>query len=152
MKLTKPGIEFIKTMEGLNLEAYRDEGGIATIGYGHTLNVRMGDLISSSQAEFLLVQDLISVEKTVNQLVKVKLTDGEYTALCDFVFNEGVTAFFFSTLITKLNKGDKLGAAKEFEKWIFYHEGGLAKESMGLKIRRAKEEDLFLGGFEIGNG
>ena len=46
-------------MEGLRLTAYRDEGGVLTIGYGHTgPDVNEGDRISEYWANELLAEDV----------------------------------------------------------------------------------------------
>ena len=57
-----------------------------------------------------------------------------------FIYNEGAGAFEKSTLLKKLNNGDKKGAADEFDKWV-YSKG---KVSKGLVGRRQREKELFL--------
>jgi lysozyme len=80
------------------------------------------------------------VEKCIANCVSVSLTQGQYDALCSFVFNLGCMALRNSTLLRKLNASDNLGAAEEFKKWD--HAGG--RVLAGLTIRRAKEAQLFL--------
>ena len=46
MKLRENGANEIKKFEGLRLKSYKCSGGVATIGYGHTANVRIGQQIS----------------------------------------------------------------------------------------------------------
>ena len=41
-KLSKNGLQLIKKFEGCKLIAYKDSGGVYTIGYGHTKNVKKG--------------------------------------------------------------------------------------------------------------
>ena len=63
LKISKDGIALIKHFEGCKLKAYKDGGGVLTIGYGHTskaggLQVYTGLTITQSQAEQLLLDDL----------------------------------------------------------------------------------------------
>jgi lysozyme len=44
----------------------------------------------------------------------VPLQQGQYDAIADFIYNEGVAHFAGSTLLQKLNAGDYAGAAGEF--------------------------------------
>ncbi|NEP37557.1 lysozyme, partial [Moorena sp. SIO3B2] len=85
-------------------------------------------------------QDLESSESTVSNLVKVSLTDNQFSALVSFVFNIGPTAFRRSTLLRKLNHGDDQGAANEFLRW---NKGG-GRVLLGLSKRREAERKLFL--------
>ena len=132
--------EFIQGKEGLKLEAYKDTGGVWTIGYGHIKNVKQGDKITKEEAEKLYAQDFVEHIKPLNN-VKVSLSKNEKIALASFIYNVGSNAFKNSTLLKKLNNGDKKGAAEEFDKWI-YDNGKIQK---GLVNRRKKEKNLFLG-------
>jgi len=138
-QVSQNGLDLIKHFEGLRLEAYKDPAGVVTIGYGHTKTAALGQVITEKGAETLLKSDVEDHSAPIERLVKVPLTQWEYDALCSFVFNVGVTAFKNSTLLKKLNAGDKAGAAKEFDKWIYA--GGRVLN--GLKTRRAAERKLF---------
>jgi hypothetical protein len=64
----------IKQFEGLELDAYLDQAGIPTIGYGHTgPEVKLGLRIDTAQAEALLTQDVQRFADTVKSSVKVAL-------------------------------------------------------------------------------
>ena len=41
----------IKKFEGLRLKAYVCAAGVCTIGYGHTIGVKPGDVITEAQAD-----------------------------------------------------------------------------------------------------
>ena len=56
--ISDKGIYAIKKFEGCELIAYQDAVGVWTIGYGHTKGVSEGDIISSAQAEALLLKEL----------------------------------------------------------------------------------------------
>lgn len=141
MEYSKQGIELTERFEGCKLVAYLDSNGIPTIGYGHTLGVALGDTCTQAQAEQWLYEDIAWAVSVVNHNVKVQLTQGEFDALVDFVFNVGAGNFGGSTLLRLLNQGDFAGAAEEFEKW--HHAGG--KDVAGLLRRRLAEEDEFDG-------
>jgi lysozyme len=140
MQISEEGLNFIKRSEALRLEAYKDSVGIWTLGYGHIAGVHEGDSITEEQAEIFLRADLQTVEKCIANSVSVELTQGQYDALCSFVFNLGCVALRNSTLLRKLNSGDDVGAAEEFKRWN--HAGG--KELAGLTKRRAAESEMFL--------
>lgn len=133
-------IELIKKFEGLRLDAYQDSVGVWTIGYGHTAGVDAHTHISAADAERLLVKDLTSAASAIDKFVTVPLSYNEFSALLSFVFNLGIRSLQHSTLLTKLNAGDRKGTAEEFNRWN--HAGG--KVMAGLTTRRKAEHDLFL--------
>lgn len=140
MKISKIGLELIKSFEGCRLNAYLDAVGIPTIGYGSTKDVNIGDTITQNEAETLLHQDLIRFEKCINEYVNVDLDQNEYDALICFAFNVGCNAVKNSTLLKLLNSGDFAGAAQQFKRWD--KAGG--KPLAGLTRRRQAESELFL--------
>lgn len=139
MNISDKGLELIKEFEGLRLSAYLDSVGIPTIGYGHTQNVHVGDICSMEQAENWLKEDIRIAERCVGKLVTVSLVQGEFDALCSFVFNLGCGRLRGSTLLRKLNSGDYDGAAAEFKRWN--KAGG--EELDGLTRRRIAEAERF---------
>ena len=141
MRISEAGLQIIKEFEGLRLEAYRDSVGVPTIGYGHTHNVKMGDVITVETANRFLHEDASNAENCVTRSFKeIELTQGQYDALVSFTFNLGCGALHKSTLRRKLLHGDAHGAANEFHKWCHAGHHVLA----GLVKRRKEEQDLFL--------
>jgi lysozyme len=139
----KDGISLTEQFEGCALSAYQDQVGVWTIGYGHTgQDVRCGLNITQEGAETLLSQDVASAAGCVNKLVTIELSQPEFDALVDFVFNLGSGAFASSTLLKKLNSGDTAAAAAEFDKWD--HAGG--QIVAGLLRRREAEMTMFNAG------
>lgn len=131
----------IKEAEGLRLEAYKDGGGVWTIGYGHTgKEVKKGLQIDLTAAEAYLTLDLQTAEDAVNKSVKVNLTQNQFDALVSLAYNIGATAFKSSTLVKLLNKGKYDEAAEEFPRWN--KDNGKVVD--GLTNRRVKERALFL--------
>lgn len=140
MRISSSGIELIRRFEGLRLEAYRDPVGIWTIGYGHT-PASPGQIISLVQADDLLTHDVARFEEAVNDLVSVPLTQGQFDALVSFAYNLGEARLRDSTLLRKLNAGDRT-APSEFGRWV--HADG--KVLPGLVRRRAAEAQMFASG------
>lgn len=141
MRISQKGLDLLKSCEGLRLRAYQDSGGIWTIGYGTTSNVKSGDIISKDQAESLLRQDLEKFEDSVSlNVVNHKITQSQFDALVLFSYNVGSSALKSSTLLKKVNSGDIKGASTEFLKWNKVN----GKEIVGLTNRRKKEQELFL--------
>jgi len=144
MNYSKNGLSLTENFEGLRLTAYPDpatNGDPWTIGYGHTgPEVHKGMTITQEQAEELLMQDVKKVAATVNAKVTTDITQEEFDALVDFVFNVGAGNFNASTLLKKVNAGDIHGAADEFLKWDM----AAGKHMVGLLKRRHAEAEEFL--------
>lgn len=145
MQISNKGISLIKEFEGCRLKAYQDSAGVWTIGYGWTQpvdgrKIGPGMVIDQATAERLLKCGLVQYEQGVNQLVKVIINQGQFDALVSFSYNLGLRSLSTSTLLRKLNSGDKQGAADEFGKWV--NAGGVRLN--GLVKRREAERELFL--------
>lgn len=137
-KINAAGLLLLKTFEGCELHAYQDEGGVWTIGFGHTGDVEPNEVITEAEAEALLIGDLERFEQRVNALAAVDLTPNEFSALVSFEYNTG--ALDGSTLLQLVNEGATFPAAAQFERWVYV--GGAILE--GLVRRRAAEKALFL--------
>ena len=143
MQMSMIGRALTRASEGLRLAAYSDGAGVPTLGYGHTAGVRLGDTCSEAEAEAWLGADLEVAAAAVSRLVTGTLAQGEFDALCDFCFNLGAGALGGSTLLRRLNAGDRAGAGLEFARWV--HDG-LGRVEPGLVVRRARERQLFESG------
>lgn len=138
-------VDFVKGHEGIRLEAYKDSGGIWTIGYGSTgPDIIKGATWTQPQAEFRLQTDLQGAQNRALGLIKRNLPQGCCDALTDFVYNLGQQALSSSHLLQCVNSGDDIGAAKAFLVWD--HVG--AQEVKGLLIRRMEEAVMYLRGIE----
>lgn len=142
MKISLAGLALVKASEGWVDHIYQDVTGHETIGYGHL--VKPGEVfpltIFYEQGELLLKSDLEWAEEVVTASVKVPLSQNQFDALVDFVFNEGEGSFKRSTLLLLLNQGRYIEASQEFGKWIY--SGGRIFDA--LVKRREKERQLFL--------
>lgn len=139
MTYSKAGLALTERFESCRLSAYQDQGGVWTIGWGHTAGVKLGDTCTQDQADSWAAEDTQTAANDVNELVKVDLTQGEFDALVDFVYNLGGGAFAGSTLLRRLNSGDYQGAADLFTEWD--HIGGTVVA--GLLRRRQAEVSEF---------
>jgi lysozyme len=134
------GLSLTERFEGCKLTAYQDQAGVWTIGYGHTgPDVAEGLSITSEQAEALLAKDVSGASACVNRVVTVQLTQNEFDALVDFVFNLGAGAFEGSTLLKDLNASNFTAAAGQIDLWD--RAGGAVVA--GLLRRRQADTDLF---------
>lgn len=144
MQVSPAGVALTKAMESLRLTSYPDPGtGGApwTCGWGHTgPEVKPHMTVTQAQAETWLNADLARAGLVVNSLVHIYITQGQFDALADFVFNVGAGNFRSSTLLRKLNAGDVQGAANEFDRWTL----AAGKQLPGLVIRRDCEKKMFL--------
>lgn len=147
MKTSTAGRKMIEGFEGCSLHAYKDSGGVPTIGYGHTSAagapfVVMGMTITATQADSFLSNDLGVVGKAVMELVEVSLNQPQFDALVSFQYNTGWLAHPQCSLLKALNSGNYNLAANDFG---LYDEAA-GKVLVGLEKRRAAERTLFLTG------
>jgi lysozyme len=134
------GLNLTKQFEGLNLNAYQDQVGVWTIGYGHTgPSVHGGLTITQEQADQLLLSDVAASATCVNHAVTSKISQNQFDALVDFVFNLGCASLLSSTLLRDVNAGNLAGAAPQFLLWD--HAKGVVIP--GLLRRRQAEKVLF---------
>lgn len=140
MEYSKQGLDLTKGFESCRLVAYRDIKGVLTIGWGHTgPEVVEGLVWSQNQADSQLVMDTLHATNVVNRMVTTPLSQNEFDAVVDLVFNIGSGNFEGSTMLKLLNAGDFANAANEFAKWD--HASG--QVVAGLLRRRIAEEQEF---------
>lgn len=153
MQINQKGIALIKSFEGCVLNAYKDSIGKPTIGYGATFYqngqpVKMGERITSKQADDLLEYHLKLFADTIRPIIKKPLNNNQFSALVSFAFNVGPDidadtipeGLGDSTLLKKVNANPTdPSIAAEFMKWN--KAGG--KVISGLTRRRKAEADLY---------
>ena len=143
MYITKLAFEKIKEFEGCRLQAYQDMGGTWTIGYGHTGKVMRGDRISQQQADQLLEEDIMTVEKQLLELRDAEMgewTKGQWDAVVCFVFNVGIERWRISTLrMAVMTHQSEAVIRREWKRWVYA--GG--KRLAGLVRRRRWELKRF---------
>lgn len=132
------------------LTAYRDSGGVWTIGTGHTgtvdgVRIGKGMKITAAKAQELFEHDIAWAIRAVERLIKVKLNDNQFGALVSFTLNLGEGALEKSTLRKKLNRGDYASVPHELMKWVKDQDPKTKKlvTVQGLVNRRAAECGLW---------
>lgn len=145
LDISEKGYEIIREFEGFRSTAYRDTGGVWTIGFGTIrypdgTKVKQGDTCTRNEAEQWLKNDCVWVDACLDKNVKVNLNQNQFDALASFVYNIGETAFVKSTMLTLINQNSLTSAASQFDRWVFDN----GKRIQGLVNRREKEKALFL--------
>lgn len=129
----------IKQFEGLKLTRYGDAGHY-DIGYGHQLQPGENfTTITPSIAEQLFQSDVSAIETAMNSVITTELTQNEYDAIADLIYNIGIDAFRNSTMLKYLNAGDISAAQTQFPQWV--HSSGVVNAN--LVARRRSDAALF---------
>ena len=147
------GLDVTRESEGFRSMRYEDSAHYCSIAYGHLIKRAPCD--GSEPAEFLagvsreqgstiLVADMAVAQRAVMLSInpEIPLTDGQFAALCDFVYNVGSRLFKKSTLLKVINN-------KEFDlvpQQLRRYSVAGNKVVEGLKHRREREITLFFDG------
>lgn len=138
-EINAAGLSLIESFEGDALRAYRDSGGIESIGFGHTGDVTPGEVITQAQALAYLKGDVASATAAVAGCVQVTLTPNQFSALISFEYNTG--GLPRSPGLACINGGRFAEAWDDhFCLWIHDAAGNVDD---GLVRRRAAERALF---------
>jgi len=81
----------------------------------------------------------MQIKRQIEELVRVELTNSQFTALESFVSSQGIAIFRNSTLLKAINRNDMPTAVAEFRKWILQS----GRPSVELADLREKEIALF---------
>lgn len=123
-----------------------------TIGIGATgPGIGPGLVWTPDQVEGRFEADLRRFERIVSRALRFPVNENQFSALVAFTFNVGEGNLLYGgpnksrcTLLRKLDAGDTLGAAAEFEKWDNQCNPRGCVEVAGLVRRRLAEQRLFL--------
>lgn len=135
-------VEFVKGWESCRLSAYLDGNGVPTIGWGHTLGVRMGNTITQAQADTWLIEELIEYGEGLKVYMVREPDQQQFDGILSLAYNAGLRAIGKSGLMALFNAGDDDGCADRFLAWN--KDGG--KEVKGLTKRRWAERAIYLDG------
>jgi GH24 family phage-related lysozyme (muramidase) len=150
------GLALTKSSEAFRARVYNDPVGFCTVGYGHLIKrVRCDGTepreffpsISEAHATRLLTEDLALAEFPVLSEISrdVSLTQAQFDALVDFVFNVGARNFRESTLLEVINARQPHRVPAQLQRWV-YADG---KKMPGLVTRRQREAAMFMEGVLI---
>lgn len=147
MKISEYAEAVMKEHEELRLKAYRCPSGVLTIGYGHTRNVKTGQIINKDTAEKFFVEDVEAVERLVDREPFAKdLSQGQYDALVSFLFNVKYSSYQTSTLRRKIiNNVNDVTIPDEFRRWVYGTDPVTKKKIKlpGLVKRREWEASMY---------
>lgn len=145
MEVSHDGLSFLERHEGVVLTAYRDAGGVLTIGAGLTASSgvivpKPGMTITAEEASRLLK---LALQRNYEPAVRRAMPGADQ---CEF---DGGVSFHFNTgaidrasWVKALLKGDGNGVRSGLMLWV---KGG-GRVLPGLKRRRLEEADLILDG------
>ena len=148
MQFTDKATVLLKQLEGLRLNAYQDDAGIWTIGYGHTgKDVTPGALWTLDFAEQALQKDIaVHAAGVAAYLHPMRgLSDNQFSALVIFAYNVGLEALGGSTVLRHVNGGLESFVPDDLRKWNHIHKDGQLVIDPGLVRRREEEINLWNG-------
>ncbi|WP_292451224.1 lysozyme [Mesorhizobium sp.] len=140
-------VPFIAREEGVRLVAYRDAVGVPTIGFGHTVGVYMGMVITHQQALEMLRQDVAEHRNGLHRYfvpatISIRLPPTRDAAYTSTAFNVGVAGIGKSTATRRLNDGDIAGGCQAL---TWFDKAG-KRVLRGLFERRKREKALCMIG------
>lgn len=125
--------------EGWKLVPYRDPVGIVSDCAGHTATAKMGARNTHAECARKLRTDFEEHWAGIARCAPLdRVSDEEAAAYLSFAYNVGTGAFCASTLVRKLNAGDRPGACAELSRWTRAGD----KVLPGLVERRGVERQL----------
>lgn len=131
----------VKPWEGYSPTPYVDMVGVATYCYGDTGRPAKKHYTEQECAEQLNSR-LGSYLVGISQCIKQPMREREWAAVLSWAYNVGVGAACKSTLVRRINAGERgPGWCAELDKWVYA--GG--KRVKGLVNRRAAERNLCEG-------
>ena len=147
MRISRQGLRFLASWEGLRTVPYNDSANNATVGIGHLLHygpVTPGDRrrwrgLTVRGAYRLLARDMRSYEHDVRAAIHRSMNQAQFDAFVDLVYNCG-PAPLYGSVGRLFNEGRYGEAADAMLAWS--HAGG--QFSPGLYRRRVAERELFL--------
>ena len=146
----KLALTMLKDFEGWEPRPYLDSSDYCTVGYGHLIAKKhckdidplpFSDGLTQTEGDALLDEDTLTARVGVTELVEVDLSDCQFGALTNFVFNIGVENFRKSTILRLINYEEHEAAAEQFGRWIRSGDD----TPPGLVTRRACEAALYRG-------
>jgi lysozyme len=149
--ISDKSLRLTEESEGFEPNLYDDAANYCSIAFGHLVKrtlcdgtepAEFQDGVSLTTGRRLLIGDMTKAQTVVMLSVTRHLTDGQYGALCDFVYNVGGTRFRSSTLRRVVNNNQFYRVPGQFRRWV--RAGG--KPLKGLVERREREIVLFFGG------
>jgi lysozyme len=134
-------VAMLKRFEGCRLVAYRDVGGVLTIGYGETAGVTEGMVWTQEYAERRLRERAAwFLAKVISMCPNLATRPYKAAACACLAYNIGTGAFFASTVRQCTARGEYARAAERFVLWNKVKGVVVA----GLTRRRLAEKATYL--------
>jgi lysozyme len=136
----------IKQFEGCKLEAYQDQRGVWTIGFGQTgPNIKQGLTWTQAQADQALEQTMSFLWKRLDHALGRDLLPQQAAAVLSLGYNIGIGALERSEMWKMLQDGQTGPAAERFTSFDKIRlPSGLLQTDVGLLNRRKAERALFV--------
>lgn len=145
MQMSQRGLDDLKKHEGLSLVPYKDQAGVLTVCYGDTKDVHPHRVYSMKECNTRLKEAVEAHTAPIGKYVAVPLTQGQYDALGDFIYQFGEAKFRDSTLLKRLNRWDCWGATEAFMDWVNVN----GAPNRGVAVRRIHNVRLFAQGCAV---
>ena len=143
--ISENGLNFTAAFEGFRAKAYKatKTEKYLTIGYGHYgSDVKEDQTITEAEALELLKKDMAKAVAAVDAAAAPTLTQSQFDAICDLVYNAGAGVIAASTGTGQaLRKGDIPMLRAKLA--LFINQNG--KPVLGLRRRTAGRLALFDG-------
>lgn len=139
------GLKFTAAWEQFRGTAYRATSAekYLTIGYGHYgSDVKEGQKITEGQALILLNRDMAAAVKAVDAVAHPSLTQAQFDAVVDLVFNAGAGVIASNTGTGQALRQGKIGILRDKLSGFIFHNG---RPLLGLRRRVAGRLALFDG-------
>lgn len=133
----------VAQFEGFRANAYQDQTGRWTIGYGRTENVNPTCTTTIEAESDWTKARLGWLEERIDRMAGRDMKSNQMAALLSFAYNLGLAALERSTLFSLVQAGQWLPASLEFEKWSKAKVDGQLVTVPGLLKRRQAERQLF---------
>ena len=137
--------------EGYKNIAYKDSGGVWTVGFGSTFNhdakrkVQEGDIVTKDIATRWMATDVSNIVTNLNKYITSQLNPAQSAALVDYVYNRGIGNLLKTQLdeLINANPNDPLVLAEIKKTGLKDRAGNLL---WGLGRRRLAEAYLYQTG------
>lgn len=112
--------KFFTRPTGYIWKIYKDVVGLNTVGIGHLVLPKedFSKGLTKEESIDLFKTDVERFVANINRVVTTPLSQDEFDALVSFSFNIGTAGFNRSTVLKRINQGDKAGAADAFMMWL----------------------------------
>lgn len=139
--MIEEAVNFIKRTRKLFLSETKRYNDYNYIGYSRILSIGKKvdkSKITKKESIELLKKDVISINKRLNKIIKVDITDNQRIALISLVYDIGIRALLADPLLIEVNKGNILQSISMFRRYGYY------KKKAIYSLIKARREEIKL--------